>query len=70
MLWSALQATQLIHIDMEIATGLRAVQDTFELADTNQDTTKEQTDSDVTEKEECTENQNETKPATSHELGM
>ena len=29
MLWSALQATQLIHIDMEVATGLKAVQDIF-----------------------------------------
>ena len=29
MLWSALQATHLIHIDMEVATGLRAVQDIF-----------------------------------------
>ena len=27
MLWSALQATQLIHIDRELATGLRAVRD-------------------------------------------
>ena len=29
MLWSALQATHLIHIDMEVATGLKAVQDIF-----------------------------------------
>ena len=27
MLWSALQATQLIHIDREVATGLRQVED-------------------------------------------
>ena len=29
MLWSALQATHLIHIDMEVATGLKAVQEIF-----------------------------------------
>ena len=27
MLWSALQATQLIHIDREVATGVKAVEE-------------------------------------------
>ena len=67
MLWSALQATQLIHIDMEIATGLKAVQDTFVVEDTNQETSKEDPDSDLTEKE-SNENQNDETPAP--ELGM
>ena len=67
MLWSALQATQLIHIDMEMATGLKAVQDTFVVEDTNQETSKEDPDSDLTEKE-SNENQNDETPAP--ELGM
>ena len=31
VLWSALQATQLVHIDREIATGVKAVDDTTAL---------------------------------------
>ena len=36
MLWSALQATQLIDIDMELATGLKAVQDIFLISETSE----------------------------------
>ena len=36
MLWSALQATQLIDIDMELATGLKAVQDIFIISETSE----------------------------------
>jgi len=41
MLWSALQATQLIHIDMEVATGLKVIE-----ATTNNDETKPMPDAD------------------------
>ena len=58
MLWSALQATQLIDIDMELATGLKAVQDIFltssETSDRDSEANKEVIKECVEEKVECT----------------
>ena len=54
MLWSALQATHLIHIDMEVATGLKAVQDIFTTSKDKEtaEATKKEEDEMVTEEEE------------------
>ena len=58
MLWSALQATQLIDIDMEVATGLKAVQDIFltasETSDRDSEANKDVSKESVEEKVECT----------------
>ena len=51
MLWSALQATQLIDIDMELATGLKAVQDIFIIPETSDRDSEAAKDEDI----ECTE---------------
>jgi len=44
VLWSALQATQLVHIDREVATGVKAVQDSIALTDSPSEVPKEETD--------------------------
>ena len=51
MLWSALQATQLIDIDMELATGLKAVQDIFLIPETSERDSEAVKD----DEKECTE---------------
>merc|ERR1719474_438827 len=48
MLWSALQATQLIHIDMEVATGMRAIE-----ASSNNDETKAKPDDTIVHEDEA-----------------
>ena len=50
MLWSALQATHLIHIDMEVATGLKAVWEIKEKAEENEDEDNRAKEEEVEEK--------------------
>ena len=50
MLWSALQATHLIHIDMEVATGLKAVREIKEKAEENEDEDNRAKEEEVEEK--------------------
>ena len=63
MLWSALQATQLIDIDMELATGLKAVQDIFLIPETSERDSEAAKD----DEKECTED-NEAESNNSEEI--
>jgi len=55
VLWSALQATQLVHIDREIATGVKAVEDSIAIEVIPAEVSKEETNSTAKEAEDAVE---------------